>query len=235
MHTCKRKCAGRTVGFTLIELLVVIAIVGVLAAILIPVVGSARKKALLSQDINNLRQLHATTMLYANDNNNQYPTLHSGTGGANGWRYPYWTDQINAYLRDDPDASNREAVFFSPSSEVNHPIGGYGANTFVINAHQQDPETGMPRTLSVYKVANPAKTILFANSAQMQGEILQAVFFINGYAVVGNPTTTANPRPWPIHSNDSFAAVFCDGSAKTIPFDEYVAEPEKYFGTPPWN
>lgn len=62
-------------GFTLVELLTVIAIVGLLAAIVVPTVGSLRENARNTQCLNNLRQLGLATKLYANDHGNRLPTL----------------------------------------------------------------------------------------------------------------------------------------------------------------
>lgn len=66
-------------GFSLVELLTVIAIIGVLAAILIPVVGSMREKARASQCAANLRTWGNATGLYVADNNGHLPASVFGT------------------------------------------------------------------------------------------------------------------------------------------------------------
>ena len=87
MNTPRSAVSGRRPGhgaFTLIELLTVIAIIGILAAIVIPVVGRVRLAAKNAECASNLRQWAQAVMLYANDNKGNYiirGTAEDGTTG----------------------------------------------------------------------------------------------------------------------------------------------------------
>lgn len=89
-------------AFTLIELLTVIAIIGVLAGIILPVVGRVRESARKAQCISNLRQIGNAMHLFANDNKGYLPVAISFSGhdpfGTGTTEERGWFNYVRPYL-----------------------------------------------------------------------------------------------------------------------------------------
>ncbi|HEX3624800.1 MAG TPA: prepilin-type N-terminal cleavage/methylation domain-containing protein [Verrucomicrobiae bacterium] len=89
-------------GFTLIELLVVIAIIAILAAIMLPVLSNAQKKAQATESLNTVKQWAAAQNMYVDDNNQYLPLtkIPNGTPGTPGGYSedtPQWADLADIY------------------------------------------------------------------------------------------------------------------------------------------
>jgi prepilin-type N-terminal cleavage/methylation domain-containing protein len=88
--------AGRSLkggAFTLIELLVVIAIIGILAALLLPVLNHAKNRAQMVTDLNNNRQILTAMTMYAGDTEDHLPQ--PGWSVNNAITAPCWASDTN--------------------------------------------------------------------------------------------------------------------------------------------
>jgi len=103
----------------LIELLTVIAIIGILAAIIIPVVGKVRESARNSTSQSNLRQIAMTNGLYAQDNKGI--SVPGKARNPNGSNMVQWQVLLSKYT---------EGKVLAGDWEINQGVGGYKAKSF---------------------------------------------------------------------------------------------------------
>lgn len=85
----------RNLGFTLIELLVVISIIGVLAAVVLVSLNSARAKGRDARRMADMHQIANALSLYYS-NNNAYPPVNPAAQGVGGWEVSYNTGYLSA-------------------------------------------------------------------------------------------------------------------------------------------
>ncbi|HEV2453404.1 MAG TPA: prepilin-type N-terminal cleavage/methylation domain-containing protein [Verrucomicrobiae bacterium] len=94
-------------AFTLIELLVVIAIIAILAAILLPVLNSARIRAQCAECINNNKQLAAGIFVFGGDHDNMFPPA----GWAGGQYQISWDTLIYPYVGGGLNSGDTNGVY----------------------------------------------------------------------------------------------------------------------------
>ncbi|MBY0328867.1 prepilin-type N-terminal cleavage/methylation domain-containing protein [Patescibacteria group bacterium] len=137
----------RKAGFTLIELLVVIAIIGILAAVVLASLNSARAKARDVKRIASLKQVQTALEFYRNDNGG-YPF--GNYNSESSWTSSLTTALVNpGYISTMPLDPNGFSIFRFYSN-----YGGYNCNGRPWSDYEYVLTFGLEKTNTALMITN---------------------------------------------------------------------------------
>lgn len=174
-------------GFTLVELLVVIGIIGILSAVLFPVLGTARASADQAKCASNLRQLQCANVLYASDKGFYVAAAEDIKGGLS-VNLKRWHGERSAekepfkgskspllpYLGDAKEIRTCPAFRrYSDDSKIafENGCGGYGYNDRGVGSRAYYVGyslEGVARGMAPSAIREPSRTVMFCDTAYPQ-------------------------------------------------------------------
>lgn len=234
----------RARAFTLIELLTVIAIIGILAAILIPVVGQVRKTAKYSTNVSNVRQWTVANMLHMQDHKGYIPWRGPALSGGESIVdseelfsasipvLPWWNalpKYIGQMTMKELKAAGSlpklgdNSIWVSPLAEDTVAGNRWAAFTCYAPPRSSNKNLGNPTlhfVANINRIQNPSRTVLFAETSHFSKALQGGVPtpFINE---ISSPNSTGrynrNGSDKERGGLQGKAAVgFFDGSVKTL-------------------
>jgi prepilin-type N-terminal cleavage/methylation domain-containing protein/prepilin-type processing-associated H-X9-DG protein len=154
---------NRRRAFTLIELLVVIGIIGLLAAMLMPSLAQAKRKANSIKCLNNVRQLSLAATIYATDHDDELPRRQRLTNA--------WPVTLQPYFKDPKVLKCPSDRFLEWRSYL---INGWN-DFWQFNLSADDYQLVMnwqyPHGMKISAVPLPSDTILFGEKRTDSGHV----------------------------------------------------------------
>ncbi len=227
-----RLSAGES-GFTLIELLMVIAVIGILSAMLVPVLSRGKLAGQCAVCQSNLREMGLATQMYWNDNAGnsfeyQVGTTNNGVlywfgwiaNGSEGHRaYDLSTGALYPYFNGADVRLCPSPVWSLPRFQPKgtNVIFSYGCNSFIFGGPGHT-------VLNATKILHPADTVIFADGAEVNNFQAPATLtnpLFEEWYYVDLETNYTNPNNYP-------NAHFRHGKKANVTFADGHVELESY-------
>lgn len=226
----------RKLNFTLVELLVVVMILGIVAAMLTPMIARAKSEAQRAVCANNLKHIYVAEMQYALDNKGlgcfNYLTLPTKTGNT----ALTWAKWLNggseklpvkpSYLSDVRSFRCAQAGFSENDLTISHTYGKFDYDVKTKNKNMEP--VGMPFAkwgktdqygngyFAYNRIKRPDRFLLFADTSTDDENNDWQFYKFNPRVLVKSGTKNAAIH---LRHNDNANVVFANGSIKNINAD----------------
>jgi prepilin-type N-terminal cleavage/methylation domain-containing protein len=203
------KCAASQRGFSLLETLAAVAIISVLAAMLFPVVASAKSAAKLTTCLSNLRQVNTSTLLYTSESDDRLPWGVSKISQRTS--FPYETNLTESEIAGIPAISDILAIYGPKSESWQCPAD--------VMRSVYAPDTCHGSWFQCYETSYDYNA-RFALNGRSQSQIKNPTTSLLHYDVDAfHPYLTTNPTQQNV-SLQRINGAFMDGHAKSLPFHQ---------------
>ena len=170
--------SNRNPAFTVVELLVVIAVIAILAALLFPVLSTAKEKGRQLECLDHENQITIAAMLYADDNNGNMCGERMGTASGNVWPAPprpntgkAWTWSFAILPYAPGNTNGPDNLWICPTRPPSWTSANEDVDNTVITSYAiaEDTFWGDYGSTGVHSypitsIAKPARTILFGET-----------------------------------------------------------------------
>ena len=200
-------------GFTLIELLAVITIIGILAALLMPLLGIMGQRAHETTTLSNMRQFGVACLLYASDNNYRLPNrVEAQPGQTTQDKWPIlfksYIQDLRCYTSPIPNANGKSYACSDPTKLLSNSAN---YSSYIMNGYN---DLGAFTAPTVYPQLNniptPTQTILFGIPYPQMNQ-----FYMDFVEGGGNNNEVLNRNAF----QGTSVYVFSDGSSRILKYN----------------